>query len=353
VAKEWRDSKLPTPQLDSEVLALPPPDPIVALRVVGEDVELRLSPQKRTFTVGARRTPEVDVSIPRKFVSDVHAFLQRKGNRIAVVDNESTNGIFIRDRREPSFEIAAGDSFRIADVRLVALDERLLLLRPGLQWCLGLDAHVAIDEALDAIAGDDPIALIGRPGCDQLELARVVHETSLRRGRSFVVVEPPLATEAERTAVLARAARGTAHVDLDALPTLRAPFVRELFGSTYQVRPIVVASDYARIERQLGTDRARQLRIVRIPPIVERREDVPRLIDALFAQAGCSRSVVELGPRAVEGLKRYGWPRNFDDLRRHATRLRAYLEHGSKRAAAEALGLSPSSFMEALERIGL
>jgi hypothetical protein len=370
------DRAFGTDPLDEQSgLALPPSDPVTVFRLVGHNVELPLSPNKRTFTLGAAQEPEVEVTIPPLFgarVSRLHALVQRRGNRLWIVDQQSTNGIYLDDRREPSFEIGAGDSFRVADVKLLALDEPLRVLRPHVQWTIGLSAHAAVDAALELIAGGRPLLLLGKSGCDQLALARQVHRASARRGREFVEAPAKFETRAEQTGLLARASRGTIFVELSASTgPLPAFFVGHLFGgdatpgvvvpapgdvaatTTYHVRPVVSAPSLEVAEEHLGKENARRLAVINVPPLTERRSDIPRLIDTLLIKAESTRRVAELGAENVAGLMEYAWPQNLDDVRRQMPRLRALLEQGTLRGAARVLNVSPQAVREALERIGV
>lgn len=62
---------------------------------------------------------------------------------------------------------------------------------------------------------------------------------------------------------------------------------------------------------------------IQLPPLRERREDIPLLVDAFlseFSQAN-RRPVKRLSPRAMEQLYRYSWPGNIRELRNVIERL--------------------------------
>jgi hypothetical protein len=344
---------LGTPILAEPGLALPPSAPVIALRVVGKNLELRLSPERNSFTLGSAKAPEVDLTIDSAHVSRLHALVHRKGNRLTIIDHVSTNGIYWRNHREPSFEVVAGASFRVADVALLALDEQLALLRPRLLWALGLGAHEAADAALEEIALDAPILVLGKPGSDQEALARDIHATSPRRSAGFVGAPSHFDSRGDQVAALVQASRGTLFADLGRDGTLPSFFVSHLFGVTYHTRPIIAAPTYERAAAVLGADHARRMRVINVPPIADRRADVPRLLDAMLVQAGSSRTVAELGDERVAALLAFDWPRNFDDLRRTAPRLLALIEHRKLTPAAQSLGVTKASLHEALDRIGI
>jgi hypothetical protein len=352
-------AEVPTPPLDDRGLALPPLDPVIALRVMGTDEELRLSPEKTTFTLGALPTPEVALSLPKPHVSRVHCTIQRKGNRLHISNGDSTNGLFFDDHPSEAGEVTAGKTFRVADVYLLALDDRLRDLRPELLRVLGLTDHARVDAALQLIASGDRLLLQGAPGCDQLRLAEAIHRASARRGRAFVHVQPPLATEGERAVVLRHADRGTAFLDLDALPTLTAPFVRELFGTTYHIRPIFAARTEARAQKELGDGHARALRSIAIPPLADRRADIPRLLDDILVneyqspRLAASQLPARVPARVLAALSVKAYPKNLDDLRAQAKNFHALLAHDfNKTAAAEALGKSVQALSEWMDRLG-
>ncbi len=340
--------------------ALPAVEPVTALRVVGRNVELLLSPAQASFTLGGAASPEVDVTLDGDGVSRLHVILQRKGPKLRVLDQRSTNGTYYRDRFDPDFELAPGDVFEVTRrIKLIALDEHLRLLRPRLQWALGLRAHAAVDDALAAIATNEPILLAGPAWCEQRTLAEEIHRRSPFRARDFVTAPATFETRQEQDAKLEHAARGTLYLDLTgATDPLPNHFVSSLFAGA--IRPIVVASTEAQAEKMIDSY-ARRLLVIKLPPLAARREDIPRLLDALILQAGMGKGQAEPAPLAalgddnVAGLKAYDWPGNFADVRRAVPRLHALLTNGIKlRPAARALGLkSVSSLIEALHRINV
>ena len=352
----------PTDPSDDPGLSLPPADPVVALHVVGTEHEIPLAPSRKIFSLGSAKAPDIlhvssrmvkGADYGLDHVSSLHVLVQRKGNRLRVRDQGSTNGTFLDDRREDEFEIAAGKSFRMGDVTLLALDEMLQQLRPRLQWALGLSANAMVDKALEVIATGDAIALVGPADCDQLGLARDIHATSARRQHAFVAVEPPLATRREQTAILEHAAKGSAYLDVSRFGDLPAYFVSHLFADAYHVRPIVAARDLDAIAKHLGHAHTNKLRIIAMPAIADRRADVPRLLEMLFREAGSKRRIEELGTENVARLMSYTWSGNFEELRRWAPRLAAILDHGGVRAAARALNMSHSTLLDWLDRVGI
>lgn len=355
--------KLPTPEMEDSPLDLPPPDPIVALQVVGEGWELPLSPEQHNFALGSLQPPAVDLSLAgRKFVTERHAFLSRRGNVLTVTDNRSRNGTFFGEHRDQYGEIKAGESFRVADVRLLALDERLRQLRKYLQYALGYDAHERVDQALADLADKTGpgLLLVGPPHCEQREIAQAIHVSTGRRHNGFVVAEPPLRHNAEEVALLRRGRHGTIFVDLDVVQPL-AFFVRHLFGTTYQPRPIIAARSYEQAQDALGIDEtgtplATRLRIITLRPLADRRSDIPSLADELLKRDQYPHTIRRIiGDAGLANvIDRHAWKDNFDDLRDVLRICRGLYEGGkTQAAAAELLGLSPAALSERLKRWGI
>jgi transcriptional regulator with PAS, ATPase and Fis domain len=54
-----------------------------------------------------------------------------------------------------------------------------------------------------------------------------------------------------------------------------------------------------------------------IPPLRERKEDIPELVGLLLSQSNLSlgRNILDVTPRALQALKAYDWPGNIRELR--------------------------------------
>ncbi len=272
-------------------LDLLPPGAVTSLLVVGRGEVIPLLPTQRNFKVGSSPRGVVDVSVSsrrgpddrtREAVSRLHVVLQRRGRGLWVVDQTSLNGTFVDDSRASEFQIEAGQSFRVANVTLFALDDHVVALRPPLTRGIGLAAHAKVDEAMVTATAPAPLLLLGPRGCEQAVIAEAIHLASPRRPHAFVAIQPPLATLAEQAAVLRHASHGTAFLDLAAIEAPSAPFVAELFGRTYATRPIVAAPDITTAARRLGETRLPAMRVIQLRPLSERPADIELLLDAHF-----------------------------------------------------------------------
>lgn len=361
------DPSIPTtPPREQAGLALPPAGAVSALKIVGTDLpELGLPPDQRILNLGSDDHPDIHIRVSSRIVegntrapesvSRFHLEIQRKGSRLLIVDKNSTNGTFIKNRREPEGEIRAGETFRVGEVTLLAMDDQMQLLRPSLRWVLGFDAHAYVDEMLEVITTGDPLLLLGPTACEQRYLAEQIHGTSARRSFGFSPFLSPL-PERDQVGGLVAAFRGTAYLDLAEHHRLPAWFVGHLFGDTYQVRPIIASPSMEAARLCLGEHNLQKFCVVTIPAIKDRSGDVPGILNSLFRQSPLEseREIAALGEWKLERLKAFEWPDNFEDLRRNAPRLLAYIEAGfNARAAARKLGKSHQSVMKSLRRIGL
>lgn len=179
---------------EQPALTLAPRTAVTGLRYFGLPLDpFPLAESKRLFTIG---TGACDLVIPKKLapkVSGFHATLERYGDSaLHVQDQQSKNGTFksIGENRLASFHVRAGESFWLAKTQLLVMDTQLTVLRPRLAWCLGLDAHAAVDAALATIAAGAPLALIGPAGLDALPLAEAIHRASPQRQNFLLALYP-------------------------------------------------------------------------------------------------------------------------------------------------------------------
>jgi len=361
-----RDPSIPTTPTEQTGLALPPAGAVKALQIVGTGLaELVVLPGNRLLHLGSDDHPDIHIRVSSRIakgdmrapetVSRCHLEIQCKGSRLWIMDKKSTNGTFIKDRREPEGEIRAGETFRVGDVTLLAMDDQMRLLRPTLRWVLGFDAHPYVDEMLEVISTGDPLLLVGPAACEQRYLAEQIHCTSARRTYGFSPILAPL-PERDQLGGLAAASRGTAYLDLAEHHRLPAWFVSNLFGDTYQVRPIISSPSVEVARLCLGEHNLPKLCVITIPAIKDRSGDVPGILNSLFRQPplGSEREIAALGESKLERLKAFDWPDNFNDLRRNAPKILAYIEAAfNARATARKLGKSHQSVMKSLRRIGL
>ena len=211
------------------------------------------------------------------------------------------------------------------------------------------------------VRGDVPVLFLGETGVGKEKLARALHASSLRRGGPFVAVNcaaiPAELLEAEmfgiakgvatgvseRPGRFQRAHGGTLFLDeIGNMPlALQAKLLRALQGGEIEpVGGVPVRVD-ARVVTATNSDLDEKMEqgqfrrdlyyrvagfVLRVPPLRERREDIPGLVQALlsvFARE-IGKSTPAITAEARRALTGYAWPGNVRELEHEVRRL-AYL----------------------------
>jgi NtrC-family two-component system response regulator AlgB len=214
--------------------------------------------------------------------------------------------------------------------------------------------RAALDMIAKAAPSDAPILLRGESGTGKGVLARAIHAQSRRAHRPFVTVNCPTLSEdllaselfghvtgAFTGAVRDQAGRveaaegGTLFLDEvgEITPALQAKLLRfiqerefERVGEnrTRRADVRIVAATNRDLEKDVASGRFREdllfrLNVieVRVPPLRERPEDIPRMARAFlsfFARAD-GVPAPELSAEAEKSLLAYAWPGNVRELR--------------------------------------
>ncbi|MCC6641228.1 MAG: sigma-54-dependent Fis family transcriptional regulator [Deltaproteobacteria bacterium] len=197
------------------------------------------------------------------------------------------------------------------------------------------------------------VLLTGESGTGKEVLARAIHAQSPRRGEAFVGVNcaaiPESLLESElfghargaftgadraRRGLFVEADGGTLFLDEigELPPPLQAKLLRAL--QEEEVRPVgeskprrvdvrVLAATARNLESEVRAGRFREdlfyrLDVLRVcvPPLRDRREDIPLLVDHFLARFATSlgKPVRELSDDALEKLVAYPWPGNVREL---------------------------------------
>jgi two-component system response regulator AtoC len=209
-------------------------------------------------------------------------------------------------------------------------------------------------EIMERAAGfKTTVLLTGESGTGKEVLARAIHAQSPRRGEAFVAVNcaaiPENLLESElfghtkgaftgadrsRRGLFVEANHGTLFLDeIGELTTaLQAKLLRVL--QEEEVRPVgesksrqidvrVVAATARNMETSVASGEFREdlfyrLNVVRldVPPLRERRKDIPLLVDHFFARSceTLGKSLHTVNDEALERLVAYHWPGNARDL---------------------------------------
>ncbi|EJW12132.1 Nitrogen assimilation regulatory protein NtrX [Rhodovulum sp. PH10] len=201
------------------------------------------------------------------------------------------------------------------------------------------------------------ILIVGPSGAGKELTARTVHALSARSGGPFVVINAAAITpdrmevelfgveangsETRKVGALEEAHGGTLFIDeiADMPKETQSKILRVLVdqqflrvgGTTKVAVDVRIVSSTARnLEEEIGAGRFREdlyhrLSVVpiRVPPLAERREDVPELVDYFQEQISQATGLPKrrIGDDALAVLQSHDWPGNVRQLRNNVERL--------------------------------
>ncbi len=334
-------------------------------------------------TVGT--DPSSDLVLSDKRVSRAHCSFTLTDRGVVLRDLGSKNGTFVGEVELcegllPPETVATVGSTRLF-VRLAG-EPSLVPLSASARFGDALGGSVtmrALFATLERAAPtQETILLLGESGTGKELLARGIHDASPRHSGPFVVfdctsVAPNLAeaelfghvkgaftgANAARVGLVAEAHGGTLFIDeIGELPVeLQPKLLRAL--EARQIRPVgssewqsfdvrVVAATHrdlrARIvARQFREDLYYRLAVVEahVPPLRDRKEDIPLLVERFLAAHTPPHRLEELPPNSLDLLVAHGWPGNVRELRNTVSRLILFPHLGQRaisRAPADAEG---------------
>ena len=144
------------------------------------------------------------------------------------------------DRAERLGRIA-GECLTVRGELALALDEPTRqLVDPLTEYC-GLGALGDVDAALEAVLWRRPIILRGSRAGDVVDLARTIHEHSIRKGFPFTEVSTVPTTDTAIEALCTKAGCGTIFLDLTQPVELPRTFLRHLFSDHFHLWTLAVA----------------------------------------------------------------------------------------------------------------
>ncbi len=313
--------------------------------------------------LGSDATCDVLVDDPR--VSRKHCEVRREGRGVIVRDLGSKNGTFIEKISireallEPKHVVTIGGArFVLEAPRGSARVE----LSRAVHFGSALGASVAMRALFAnlqrAAETDETIVLLGESDTGKELLARGIHDVSRRAQGPFVVFDcsavAPTLLEAElfgyvkgaftgavqpHPGVFEQAHGGTLFIDeLGELPPdlqpklLRALEARQVrrIGATdwMHVDVRIVAATHRDLRARVAAKQFREdlyyrLAVVEasVPPLRDRRDDIPLLVEHFLASMSPPRTWADLPPNALELLRAHDWPGNVRELRNTVARL--------------------------------
>ncbi len=319
-----------------------------------------------TFTVRGRATAGsaqgVDLLVADRTVSRLHAELHVRAGGVWVRDLGSKNGTFIDGVLVEAGRVMPGGRVRLGSCELHVQPEpeaEPVELWPHRGFGPLVGVSTAMRELFARMAtvsrSDVTILIQGETGSGKELVSRALHDGSARADGPFVVIDcaalaPSLleselfghakgaftGADRERKGAIEAANGGTLVLDeVGELPlamqprllrVLEAHTVRRLGETDYRhVDVRVISSTHRDLARMVNAGTFREdlwfrlsvLPLV-VPPLRERREDIPHLIAHFLGQPQCP-----LSPAELQRLVERAWMGNVRELRNFVERLRA------------------------------
>ena len=338
--------------------------PALRVRVTAPDgTLLEATLGMETLVVGT--SPECDLVVPDPRVSRRHCELRLTRKGVVLRDLGSKNGTLVGDLAVTEALLPLGAVVTLAGSRLsthLVGAPSVVPLSPSTRFGEALGESLpmrALFAALERAAiSSETVLLLGESGTGKEVLARAIHASSPRKDGPFVVFDcsavAPSLIEAElfghargaftgavaaHAGLIEQADRGTLFIDelgelpLDLQPKLlRALEARQVrrVGAT-EWRPFdarIVAATHrdlrARVtEGSFREDLYYRLAVVEvnIPPLRERKDDIPGLVERFLAAQTPKRTLADLPPHAMALLLAHDWPGNVRELRNVVARL--------------------------------
>jgi FHA domain-containing protein len=338
------------------------PSVVTWLRRYDTRTEYRLPPDQAQITIGSA---DCDIVIQSPFVSQLHCRLDRRGAQLEVTDEGSKNGTAFDGELAPSFYLKPGQTFTVGELpyQFLALNDEMRALYPALTDILGDEAVPGTRPPGTGMGGDDaehviraerpsPSSLIiaavrgahllitGEPGCDQDDLARMIHAMSRFRLRPIIELGAIPEERARQSDLIKReATRSTLVLTLASSRAIDPIFVSMLFSPSFQVRVIVLARTVDMARKALDRQHVQAMHHIALRPLALRSEAIPRLLDRMLEARDSPLRVSALTEDNQGALRAHGWPENLSSLRHAADRLASIAHHDSIPKAAAALGI--------------
>jgi DNA-binding NtrC family response regulator len=338
--------------------ALAGPIELKLLVVSGPDFGKQLVLRDGDYLVG--KTPAADLVLTDGAVSREHLRVRVVRGAVRLEDSQSSNGSFFGGMRFEAIEVRPGAIIRIGRTDLqVAAASEAAPLRPSEQRSFGelygesLSMRQAFGLLERAASGDADVLLQGATGTGKDLAAEALHQAGPRSHRPFVIcdlaaVAPGLiesdlfghvrgaftGAANDRAGAFERANGGTIFLDevgdlpLDLQPRLLRALerrqVKRMGGDLYQTVDVrVVAATHKNLDEAVKAGRFREdlyhrlaVVTVALPPLRERLEDIPGLIDRILQRLGVpAKRDVFLTSETQLLLRIYHWPGNVRELR--------------------------------------
>jgi transcriptional regulator with GAF, ATPase, and Fis domain len=326
-------------------------------------------------------------------ISRVHCEIRVDSGGVRIADCGSTNGTFVDGVEVGDAKLVSGTTVRVGEttLRVTFGDEPILVILSMSERfgrLIGLSAAMRrVYALLEAVSKTDNTVLVqGETGTGKEVAARSIHEASHRSAGPFVAVDCGALAETlieselfghvkgafsgaarERRGLFEEAHGGTLFLDeIGELPLSLQPKllralemreVRRVGGNTAKKLDVrVVAATHRPLARAVNEGTFREDLYYRlavfevvVPPLRERREDIPLLANQFYADiAGAD---AKLPPEVTLPLMHRGWPGNVRELRNFVERSSALGWSATQAAGRSAPRLDATTLGPALDAL--
>lgn len=308
----------------------------------------------RRITIGAHVACDLVIDDPT--ISGRHVSVTGSTSGVVVEDLASKNGVFLAGARiqravlkSSHVALSIGRSQVSIDEAAAARPAPAAPLLPGLVGDSAPMRRLAADVQRVASL-DAAVLLLGESGTGKDVVARAIHSLSQRRGR-YVPLNAGALGEAladselfghcrgaftgavqARSGAFEQADRGTLFLDevADLAPSIQVKLLRAVEdgevrplggGAPLKVKTRLVAATWAPLEQRIeaGTFRADLYHristfVIRVPPLRQRRSDIPALASTLLAARREELGERRLSDAALSRLEAYAFPGNVREL---------------------------------------
>jgi transcriptional regulator with GAF, ATPase, and Fis domain len=305
------------------------------------------------------KSPDCDLTLADETVSRQHCEIVREARGYLLRDLGSTNGTLLdgAEIREAYLKPGAIITVGKVELKVRPFAERIELL-PSVSTRFGdvVGTSVGMREIfglLERLAPTDATVLLtGETGTGKDVFARSIHELSPRAKRPFLVVDCGAVVgslieselfghekgaftgaSGQRQGAFELANGGTLFLDeigelpLDLQPKLLRVLEQRSFrrvggGRELRVDIRVIAATKRNLRMEVERGKFREdlyFRLavvpVEVPPLRERREDIPLLVETLLRSLAADGSTPTVGRATMDALAGHDWPGNVRELR--------------------------------------
>lgn len=329
-------------------------DQPAALRIYGTPHELALLAGQLVFQLGRNG----DLRANHAYLASLHLRIERQGNYLKLenISTDQKNALVFEGRAVETYcLVQPGDRFKIGDTVYYVLNEEMRMARRKVAQVLGETNDAAIDDCLIIGAKDASrhVVLVGPPGGGQKTLANALHQCSTRRRSGCVTVPPASAREPADPQLIEDAKDGTLVIEVPHKTTFDPAFVARAVAPEARVRLVICVHAPGKLAKSFPASITRNIDTITIPPIRERRDELPVILDHWFVEHRSPLRFREIDPKVQRKLLAYKWPDNLQEVLNAAYHLNVLAYYKSEREAVRDQNVARGKSRAFRDKLGL